>query len=209
MCWLTWASWNSKSQATDENAGIGFVFYTLIFQSIYAHVSLVHVTLNPVCTNVCQSRFNGGRPVRPCVARRAWSGLESRKSRQRSETMNSYSANVASEISMRARNAARVLQKFRGGNGAAWIYLHTSYIHAYRYYFFFFFVFFFFTSFQTFLYHVCLPAATNHRPQCEKEERERERGIINRFRFRVRPCKMQSARDVAKLTFNFALDGLE
>lgn len=138
MCWLTWASWNSKSQATDENAGIGFVFYTLIFQSIYAHVSLVHVTLNPVCTNVCQSRFNGGRPVRPCVARRAWSGLESRKSRQRSETMNSYSANVASEISMRARNAARVLQKFRGGNGAAWIYLHTSYIHAYRYYFFFF-----------------------------------------------------------------------
>lgn len=130
MCWLTWASWNSKSQATDENAGIGFVFYTLIFQSIYAHVSLVHVTLNPVCTNVCQSRFNGGRPVRPCVARRAWSGLESRKSRQRSETMNSYSANVASEISMRARNAARVLQKFRGGNGAAWIYLHTSYIHV-------------------------------------------------------------------------------
>lgn len=42
-----------------------------------------------------------------------------------------------------------------------------------------------------------------------EREAERKRGIINRFRFRVRSCKMQSARDVAKLTFNFALDGLE
>lgn len=50
-------------------------------------------------------------------------------------------------------------------------------------------------------------------PMREERERERgekrKRGIINRFRFRVRSCKMQSARDVAKLTFNFALDGLE
>lgn len=176
MCWLTWASWNSKSQATDENAGIGFVFYTLIFQSIYAHVSLVHVTLNPVCTNVCQSRFNGGRPVRPCVARRAWSGLESRKSRQRSETMNSYSANVASEISMRARNAARVLQKFRGGNGAAWIYLHTSYIHAYRYYFFFFFRFFLLYIIPNVsLSRVFTCSYQSSTPMREGRERERER----------------------------------
>lgn len=82
----------------------------------------MHVTLNPVCTNVCQSRFNGGRPVWLCVARRAWSGLESRKSRQRSKTMNSYSANVASEISMRARNVC--CRSFRGGNGAVDIFAY-------------------------------------------------------------------------------------
>lgn len=175
-------------------SGLSFI---LLFSNLYIRVCL---TLNPVheCVSIA-FQWSVGRPVCRCVARRAWSGLESRKSRQRSKTMNSYSANVASEISMRARNAARMLQKFRDAGTGPRVYLHTSYDII---------PFFLYiipnVSFR--LSRVCLPAPTNHRP---REGRERERGIINRFRFRVRPCKMQSARDVAKLTFNFALDGLE
>lgn len=133
---------------------------------IYIYIR-VCLTLNPVheCVSIA-FQWSVGRPVCRCVARRAWSGLESRKSRQRSKTMNSYSANVASEISMRARNAARMLQKFRDAGTGPRVYLHTSYDII---------PFFHLHHSKPFLsvYHVCV---YQHRPiiDPEKEERERE-----------------------------------
>lgn len=90
---FAWASWNSSVQATDENPSVNFVFYTLIFLPSTG------------------------------VAERAWPwGTWIRKSRQRSETMNSRSGDVASEnhdgaawCTQRRANVAEVFKRQRNG----------------------------------------------------------------------------------------------
>lgn len=106
-------------QATDENPWQDFVFYTLIFLPIQSTTAYV---IHPVRTRVSPASERAGRER---VASGRGRGLESVNQSALSETMNSRRANVASEnLCCSARNAARLLQKFRGGKRGSLLFAY-------------------------------------------------------------------------------------